>query len=126
MKEDKIKTEVIADVRGETIDIYADGKEVRIEHTLPGYKRGGYFFPETKKRAFVLDGAVTFHLTDPENPEKEKVRSLSVGDRLTIPKGTAYTESTRNGVWFAGISIGDDKGEIYGPWRDKVKKSLEK
>ena len=127
MKKDKITIEVIADVRGEIVDVYAEGKEgIRIVHTLPGYQRGGYVFPNTEKRATVLDGSVTFHLTNPENPGEEKVRSLSVGDKLTIPKGTAYREITRRGTWFAGVSIGDNKGKFYEPYRREVEKSFEK
>jgi hypothetical protein len=127
MKEENVRIELAsADVRGEIIDVYTDGKKVRIVHTFPGYRRGGYIFPDTEKRAMILDGSVTFHLVKPENPEDEKVRSLLIGDRITIPKGTAYRENTRKGTWFAGISIGDEKWKVYEPYRNKVVKSFEK
>jgi len=127
MKEENVRIELAsADVRGEIVDVYADGQKIRIVHTLSGYQRGGYVCPNTEKRAIILDGSVTFHLVRPENPQEEKVRNLSIEDKLTIPRGTAYREITRKGTWFAGISIGNDNCEIYEPYRKMVAKSFEK
>jgi len=127
MEEDNIRVDLAsADVRGEIINVYANGKKAIIVHTEPGHHRGGYVFPNTTKKAKVLDGSVIFHLVKPENPKEEKVINLSVGDGIRIPNGTAYRESTRNGTWFVGFSSGDEKCKIYEPYRKIVERSFEK
>jgi hypothetical protein len=114
---------VKADRRGEIVDVKTEGRAIRIVHTLPNCHRGGYIFPNTEKRVNVIDGSVTFYFADPKNPEMNEEHKISAWESITIPKGTAYREFTKEGVYFVAFSYGDNIWQLYNPYRKIINSS---
>ncbi len=121
-----LEIRVTANTRGELVDVKSGEKKIRIVHTFPYCHRGGYVFPGTDKNVMLIDGSVTFYFKDPKHPRHEDVVEISSHTISchTIPRGTAYREFTKEGVYFAVVSQGDDKYRIYRPYRKIVNDSL--
>jgi len=126
MNREKMKMKVMADTRGEIVNVEIGKKGIYLVHSLPNSHRAGYHFPDAERKVSIIDGSLTFYFTNPENPEKEEKYEVLTGENIIIPKGTAYREFNEEEVYFASTCIlgSGDRKLIYKPYREIVIGSL--